>query len=480
MAIRTLSEIIQSAIDFIKTKRADIGTAVGTVTRDVVIESPAQEFDQIFQEIERTQKIQSVEFADEVEDAELEALAANYGLARLGGKAATGTITFRIRTFTISSSDVLVPTGTVVATQGANNVPQVSFVTTEPLLFQASLAPTFFNPDSGFFEATASIAAQVVGSTSNVAAATVVNLVSTVNGIDEITNTVATTGGADEESNTELGLRIQTKLSGNNIGTTEGISQLMAENENVTDSIVVTPNDPEMIRDEFGGEVDVYIIGTIVTAITDTIVYTTAGSQEFILQHQPASAVSSVEGIAGAAPFTFTQGVDFNFVLDTTTLLNGSIRLENKIVFNIGGTNPDDSTSVDINYTYNSLIETLQLEVDKDENHIVTADVLVKEATEAEIDITADVTLFPGTSEPNAIADIQTAISTNIDALGLGDSIDRSDVVEFIESVASVDSVDLSTLILIKDGTPLPAAEQRLLIQKTEFPRTNIITINVL
>ncbi len=479
MAIRTLSEIIQSAIDFIKSKRTDIGTFVGTVTRDVIIESPAQEFDLVYKEIGRTQQLQSIRFAEEMEDEELEALAENYGVIRLAGVAAIGSVTFRIRNFSTSSPDVVVPVGVGISTQGTVDVPQVSFVTTESALFQASLAPALFNPDTGFYEQTVDIVADDIGVESNVAAGTIINITSGVPGIDTVVNTVSTTGGTNEEDNEALGLRLQTKLAGNSIGTPAGINQLMAENENVIDSITVTPNDPEMLRAEFGGEVDVYVLGEVITTISDIIVYTDLGPQEFILQHQPVQLLIAVTGIAGAAPFTFTEGLDFNFVLDPSTLLNGSTRLETKIVFNIGGTNPDDATSVDINYAYNSLIEDLQLELDKDENHIVTADILVKQADEAEIEITADVALFPGNIAADAIADIQTAVTNDINSLGLGDSIDRSDVIASIESVESVDSVDLSTLVLIKNGVPLPPTEQRLLIAKTEFPRVGIIIINI-
>lgn len=479
MAIRTLSEIIQSAIDFIKTKRPDIATFTGTVTRDVVIESPAQEFDNVYQELSRTQQLQSVVFAENMEEEELEALAFNYGIQRLGGTTSSGTITFRIRNFTVSSSDVLAPVGTVVSTQGANAIPQISFVTTSAILFQAALAPTYFNPDTGFYELTASITAQAIGETGNVAANTITNLTSQVASISEIANTVATTGGTNEETNAELGSRIQTKLAGNNIGTPAGIRNLVQENENVDDSIIVTPNDPEMERAEFGGEVDIYILGEILTTITDTILYQAAGAQEFILQHQPVRSVSSVTGIASAVPITFVEGVDYNVVFDTSTLLNGSIRLETKIEFDIGGTNPDDASSLSMEYVYNSLIEILQLELDKDENHIVTSDNLVKEATEASIDITADVALFPGNIEADSIADIQTALSEHINNLGLGDSIDRSDIVGVIEGVDSVDQINLNTLELAKDGTPLPQVDQRLTILKTEFPRVGVIVINI-
>ena len=195
--------------------------------------------------------------------------------------------------------------------------------------------------------------------------------------------------------------------------------------------------------------------------------------------HQPATSVSSVTGIAAAAPKTFVVGLDFNSVADTSNLVNGSTRLQNKIVFNIGGTNPDDGTNIDINYAYNKLIEDLQTQIDSDDGHIVTSDVLVKEALEADITIIADVTLFPGNSEATEIGNIQTALTEFINALGLGDSIDRSDIVGVIEGVASVDAVDLNTLVLDKNGVPLPSVEQRLTVFKNEFPRANTLTINV-
>jgi len=481
MAIRTLEEIIQSAIDFIAGKRPNIATYVGTVTRDVVIEAPAQEFEKVYEELESTRQLQSLVYAEEMTEEQLDDLASNYGMSRLAGRAASGTVVFQIRNFSTSSSDVTVPVGTTVSTLASETIQQVSFVTTEEVIFLASEAPSYFNPTTGLYERIATIVAEQEGSGGNVAAGTIVQLVTSTPGIDSVNNTVATTGGQDKESNTDFAERIRQKLSGNSVGTTAGINSLMRENVNTQDSIVVTPNDPEMIRDEFGGEVDVYILGEILTTTFDIRQYLLTASQEFIMQHQPVRSVSSVTGIVSAAPYTFVEGVDYDVEFDPSTIYNGSVRLETKIVFRLGmggATMPDDGTNITINYVYNSLIEELQTELDKDENNIVTSDILVKEAEKAEIDVTADVTLYPGYNEADAISDIQTAVSEEIDALGLGDSIDRSDIVAAIESVESVDAVDLSTLILAKNGTPIPSNVQRLTIAKTEYPRARNININ--
>ncbi len=479
MAIRTKTQIITDAITFIAQAIPNIATFVGSVVRDLVIESPAEEFENVYEELSRTQKLQSLVYAEDQTTDELDAFALNFGLTRLEGSAASGSITFQIHNFSTSSSDISIPIGTVVGTTGTDDVQQATFLTTQALLFQAAFASSYFNPTSGLYELTASIKAETVGESTNVAAGTIRALISSIPGITSVINTVATTGGEDVESNEDFATRIQVKLSGNNVGTVNGIRSLVTENVNVIDVEIVTPNDVEMIRDEFGGEVDVYVIGEVLSNTQDIIFYTAAGTQEFVLQRQPASSIISVTGLAGATPFTFTEGLDFNFVLDTTILFNGSSRLENKIVFNIGGTNPDDGTNVTVAYVYNSLIETLQTQLDADDGHIVTADVLVKEAIEAVIDIELDVKLFPGNSTAQAISDIQTALSNEINNLGIGDSIDRSDVIGTVEGVASVDQINVNTLILEKNGNPLPPTEQRLQIFKTEYPRVSTITVNI-
>lgn len=479
MAIRTKSQIIADAVTFIANAIPNIATFVGSVVRDLVIESPAEEFDKVYTELSHTQELQSLTFASDQTTEELDAFGSNYGMTRLAGRAATGTVTFQVSNFSTSSANITIPTGTVVATVGSSTKPQVTFVTTQSLLFDATLAPSYFNPATGFYELTATIQAQAIGAITNVSAGAIKVLVSLITGITRVINTTATTGGSDEESNTDFAARIQIKLSGNNVGTPTGIESKARENASVIDAIVVGPNDPEMQRDEFGGEVDVYVIGENLASATDLVLYTTGGSQEFVLNHQPATSVptNGVTGIVASAPYTFVQGVDYQFVLDPTTLFNGSTRLQNKIVFNIGGQNPDNNTAVTINYFYNSLIEDLQSGFDQLDAHIVTTDILVKEATLAQIDIQAEVSLLPGYVSADVIVAIQTALTNHINALGLGDNIDRSDVIFVIESVAGVDSVNVSTLILSKNGTPIPATEQRLQISKVEYPRANTLTI---
>lgn len=479
MAIRSLSTIINDLVNYLKAKRPSVPTFVGTTTRDIIIEAPAQEFDRVYQELEHTQQLQSIEYASSMSTSELDDLAVNYGLVRLTGTQASGTITFQIRNFSTSSSTVTIPIGTVVATQGSDTIPQVSFVTTQAVTFTPSQAPSYFNPTTGLYERNGAILASSIGSASNVGAGTITKLISSVPGIDSVNNFSATTGGTDIESNEAFAARIQTKLSGNNIGTPNGIVNLIRTNSNVLDATVVTPNDSEMLRNEFGGEVDVYIVGESVASTSDTFLYSTTASQSFVPLHQPVRSITSVMGLAGSSPRTFVLNTDYSFVTDTTTLFNGSVFLQNRIVFNIGGTNPDNGTVITVNYTYNQLVESLQALVDDNSNHIVASDILIKEASRTLIDTTVDISLIPGYQTSTVTSAVQTAISTYINNLGLGDNIDKSDIVFAIEDVDGVDQVNLDTLTLEKNGVALSSTEQRLKISKTEYPRTDTITVNI-
>jgi uncharacterized phage protein gp47/JayE len=482
MAIRTLTQIVHDAIAYIKSVRPNIATFVGTVTRDVIIESPAQEFANTYTELDHTQQIQSIVYAANMSTDELDALAYNYGIVRNPGTQAQGTVTFRVRNYTTSSAVITIPLGTVIATQGTDTLPQVSFVTTQTLVFQPSFAPTYFKADSGFYEQTATIQSQNVGAASNVAAGTITVLVSGVSGVDSVINNISTTEGTDIESNTALGQRIQIKLSGNNIGTPNGITSLMRTNPSVTDAIIVGPNDSEMLRSQFGGEVDVYILGEVLSTATDVDIYSASGNQQYILQHEPARTVSSVTGLVLGTPTTFVQGIDYSFVTDPDILLLGSTKMGSYILWLPvagGATHPDDNTNITIQYVYDSLIESLQLLLDDDGAHIVTSDILVKEANLATIGVTCDVTLFSGILFSDAISAVQTAVTNYINGLGLGDNIDRSNIIEVIQNVSSIDSVDVSTLILTKNAVPIPTAQQRLPITKTEYPRTGTVVVNV-
>ncbi|MGH7974973.1 MAG: baseplate J/gp47 family protein [bacterium] len=343
MALPTFSQIVQSMITFLQGSRPDIATQPGSVVNDVVISTVANQLSaqngtdsSVYSSIQYIQNLQAfVNNAATILPADLDAIGNNYGLTRLPGTQATGTLTIRIRNYTTSSPIITVPSGTVVSTLSTSSSPAVSFSTTATVTFTPSLAPFYFNPVSGFYEQTAPIVCQTIGTVGNVAANTITSLIGSGLGVDAVTNTTATFGGSNIESNVVFASRIQIKLEGNNIGTANGIISLVDTNPNVTQSIIVGPNDPAMIRNQYGGSVNVYIRGQVLVTTPETFTYTTTGSQQYVLLNQPAISVGSVTGIVGGLPYTFVPGTDYAFVLNPNALFAGSVDAASYINFNV-------------------------------------------------------------------------------------------------------------------------------------------------
>lgn len=510
MPILTQAQIISLMNAFIQANRPDLTTAQGSVIEDVVVTAPANQMAALYTEVQQTQEGQSLEFAAQMTTAQLDAFGANYGMTRLPAVAATGNITFRIQNFNFTSSTITINGGTQVSTVNTTTSPAVIFTTTTGVTFLPSLAPTYFNPATGFYEQIVPIVASVAGTIGNVGAGTITQLVTSIPGITAVINTTATTGGTNVESNTAFAQRIIIKLSGNNVGTPNGIISLVEATPGVVQAIIVGPNDPEMIRNQFGGSVDVYVRGQIQTSTFDTPVYTSAGVQQFILNHQPALAVASVTGIRGGNPFTFSPNHDYAFVENPNILFSGSTEAGSFINFALStsftitsvggptqlfvntiagmqvgsqitqgnasttitalsttpspnisvvsttgfvggaasftGLKPDNNTQLTITYIYDSLIESIQSVFNNDSNHIVASDILIKEALQALINITSGITIVPGFVGASVVSSVQTALTNYINGLGLGASIPLSEVVTVIQDVAGVSDVDLSTL----------------------------------
>lgn len=552
MALPNFSQIVSSMIAFLQGSRPDIAVQTGSVVNDVVVSTVANQLSpedgtdpSVYGSIQYTQDLQAfVDNAAILVPTDLDAIGANYGLTRLPGTQSTGTITFRIRNYTTTSPIVTVPSGTVVSTLATSQSPAIAFATTATVTFTPSLAPSYFNPVTGFYEQSTTIICQTIGAIGNVGAQTITSLVSSVSGIDAVTNNTATTGGTDIESNTAFAARIQIKLEGNNVGTPDGIISLVETNPNVIQALVVGPNDPEMMRDQFGGSVDVYIRGQVPLTLSETFTYSTTGSQQYIFMHQPALSVGSVTGVSGGNPYTFVPNTDYAFVENPNSLFAGSTLAASYINFNVStfftitivtdlthlivnstngmnpgdtihqgafsttittvtdlthivvgstsgfgtgaanftGFKPDNNTVVTVTYTYDSLIETLQALFNNNSNHIVASDILVREAIEAFINVTASVVILPGYVGATVVANVQTNLTTYLNALGLGAVIDLSDLVVVIEATPGVDAVDLTTLIMSStEGiitTTIPPG-QRISVGKNAYPQANILAISI-
>lgn len=616
MALPTFSQIVQSMITFLQGSRPDIATQPGSVVNDVVISTVANQLSaengtdpSVYSSIQYAQNLQAfVANAATILPADMDAIGNNYGLTRLPGTQATGTLTLRIRNYTTSSPIVTVPSGTTVSTLSTSSSPAVSFATTATATFVPSLAPSYYNPVSGFYEQTVGIICQTIGTVGNVAANTITSLTGSGLGIDAVTNTTATFGGSNIESNTAFAARIQIKLEGNNTGTADGIISLVDTNSNVIQSIIVGPNDPTMLRNQYGGSVNVYIRGQVPVTVTEQFTYTTTGSQQYTLLNQPALSVGSVSGIVNSVPYTFVPGTDYDFILNPNALFAGSVDAGSYVDFsattsftiqtvglpftvtsvtdaihlvvsstagmtagdtitqspvsttittvtdathlvvastsgwtgggagaidisvnqfivdttsgmNVGNTitqgsftttivtvpsssivtvsttngfgagvasfsgfKPDNNTVVSIQYTYDSLIPTLQALLDSNSNHIVASDVLIIEAVQALVDVAVSILVVPGYVPATVVNNVTTALSNYINGLGLGAVIILSELVTVMQEVPGVAEVDLGTLTLSSTvlgvTTTIPPGQQ-ISIGKQAYSVANSIVVTV-
>ena len=445
MAIRSVTQVINSAVAYIQSVIPGLSLLTGTVARDVVVESPAQEFGSIWTELGRVVSIQTMTNSTAFQSNELDLLASSVGLTRSPGLASQGTVTFALATFGPTSSNITIPAGIEITTQSSltNNV-VISFTTTGTATFVATNSSTYFNPINGDYELNVAVQATSVGSSTNVAPKTITVLVTSLPGNMTVYNTNQTSGGTNSELDSSLLLRIQTKLSGTAMGTPNGILSFVKANPNVIAALLVGPNDPLLVRSSYGNAADVYIIGDIPTPVTEIQTYV-AGVNTYVLQQQPVESQSvnaTIAGTAGGVAFNFIQGVNFVVSSDATTSVGGSVRAQTSITF-VGSPFPDTLSGFTIQYSVNQLIVNLQTAISSDANQIIGTDVLIREAIEILVSIGAFITVYPGYTKANVVIAAEINVETLLNTSTLGTSISESDVIATIQNTPGVRSVGI-------------------------------------
>ena len=484
MSIKTSDELIQQALNYITAWRPDVDTSVGTLIKDIVIDVPATVLGTVYQDLQQIQKASSVNYVNELTDNQVEDLAANYNLTRKQGSYATGIITF-IRysapttTITVGASD---GTGGVsVSTLKDDNGVSYSFTTVETKQFTIANADSLYNASRNRWELNITIQADQVGSDFNVAA-NAIKMFSGINGIDDIINYNACVGGLDIETNEQLGERIIDAAKARLLGTIPGYETLVNSFEQIVDSTVVDTSMSGYIRNTYGNEVDIVIIGQQVEAYTDTINnFNPLTDEQYVLNNQPVISVNSITGIFNGEQYTFEEGTDYLFVKDTTSDYMESAKALDKIVWQNGGNKPDNGTSYTINYSANQLISTIQATLDNKENHLVGSDVLVREGEVIYIKMELDVLTYSGINPVSSETQIKNVIQEYVNNLKLGEKIEQSDIVYEIRSQLNdiVDNISLPFTILDKKDIISPQSKNILTCSQYQYFRIDIEDIKI-
>ncbi len=430
MARRSFSNIVSYMIAFLRSLRPNVDTKPGTFTRDVVIDAPANEFAILYRSIENVSNSQSPDLAF---SQALDRLARNLQTQRRGAQKALGHVTFyRI---VAPSGDVSIPRGTAVSSKGSVQEAPRQYVTVQ----DTTLSVASFDPTTGRFEVTVPIRASAGGAAGNVPAGTITALVDPLPNIAGCYNSSPTQAGSDRESDTDLSTRVKALITGNNVGTSPGYFSGILSHPSVSDVYVVGPEDTTIAKRAYAGSIDILVRGLIPTQPTiERYVYVT-GTVYYIPTKQPLNVLSSGSFVLqGTTTGILVEGTHYNTVQDTA-VFGGSINAIDKFEFVAGMLTLGET--ITFTYTYNSLIEDLQNQVNAPLIKIATADVLVKAARARQVDVTATIEILPGYTATGVATDVRNAVINFLNSFLIGQEVQQSDVINVIVDVVGVDDV---------------------------------------
>jgi len=287
--IRSINEIIQSLIDYLKVAQPELDTKPGTVARDLLVDAPSNVVALLYEELSAISNQQSFRL---VAGSDLDKLAKNFGLIRKSSTPASGVA---LLTFSSINAPININKGdSVVASNGFSYVIQNGLSVSPSLInFYKSVASKFKN-DLDFVGIKDALAVEVTvksstsGVTGNLGKYSLVR--TNIAGVSNVTNTSSFSGGNEGESDSAFRDRVLSAFSGSSIGTALGYQNTALSTTGVTDAFVVEPGDTLMTRDGSvvsvaedgtrtvitegtGGKVDVVVLGSSLTENIDSFIY---------------------------------------------------------------------------------------------------------------------------------------------------------------------------------------------------------------
>ena len=455
--IRTKQQIIDDFITNLNAVQPDLDTN-NTTVKNIIIDAPATQMSTTYDDLAHAQRIQSLQYINDMTTDELNAIAYNYKLTRLSGVASTGTE--RMFRKILPSSPITIPVNSVISTNRSLDTAATSFQTLQTRIF--SNVP---GGHDGWDSAEAAyyidvpIQALSVGALNNTASNTITTFSSNIKGIDFIYNPLPTTGGVDEESNETLAERIRSKASGGQLNTLNGYKSLVTNNFILRDVTIIGPSDPSMIRNPYGNAVDIVFIGNNLINKTDAIIYNIANpplTHVFDFQPIDTDTAAVITGTdASSQPMTLQEGLalDYHIVNDTSTIGNSN-RAQDKVAFHIQPIHtPLNGSTININYVYNKQVSDIQTIIDLDENKVVGSDDLDKQATVQLVDISFSMSGLTGYDFETVKNDVITSIGVHMSELILGQTLQQYDIITWAGEAEGIDEIDLHTIVPTDDVT---------------------------
>jgi len=347
------------------------------------------------------------------------------------------------------------------------------------------------------------VGAVASGATGNVGTGAITVLTDAIANISLCKNPIPTYGGGDEESDLDLATRAQSAWTAWTLDTYGGMESFFEVQPIVKDAYVSGPGDPLMRRNRQGASLDVFVevppdplpaidvfVSTeaIPAQATEPLMMASAFAQNNVLMegmsytgnttslnliappaatppvqltYPPSTAtgfryyfnnqpVISVQAVSGSVSGNFT----YTFNRDVSATYSGSTRARSYIDITASGVTSTGET-ITIIYTYDAAIVGLQNTINAPENNLISQDVLVRAGAPVYVNVTGSVVSIDAAVYP--VSGIQATIEADLLVLfnggtastdkvyssyGLGQRVDRSDLLFAALSVEGVDRID--------------------------------------
>lgn len=363
MTARTSEEILRDLQSSIEQSDPSWDTAQGPI-RDVFIAPVSGIVSKTEQDAEDLRRLFSLDFQDVITEDEIRKALSNFG--SVPGEGTRSTHTQYFMRSTRPREDVTVSAGSLVSNSTGNLV----YRTISTVIMEASQADSYFNPSRRVYEVAVKVEAVGVGPEYALPAKRVQTILTPINGIDGTENRQKSSQGLPTESTVEQAARLKSVFLGLNLNSRGGLPK------KITDTLpnqvqlvqMIVPGDAEFTRIQIKPSVDMYVLGSMVDTVTDTIA-AVAGQTEFILENQPVITVASAK--VNGVP------VEYSLVKDDSSETKESIRSVDTVVLNISSLASD---VVEIVYTYNKALNSVnELVLNSGSESLFRTDCLVRD-----------------------------------------------------------------------------------------------------
>jgi hypothetical protein len=322
MAARTEQQILDSFKESARQSDATVDVDKGPLY-DLIGRPLSKTIEPLEVEVDRLNKIYSVEFALSATEEEGQAFLDNWGES--AGLGTPSTVRIFFMTFNRPRTDQVI---TIAQGSLVGNFDQsLQYITLQQAEIRGDQADLFYNPSRRSYEIDVLCQAVAIGAQYALPAGRIISQVTRVEGIDAVENREAASQGEAAETLEQQILRVQEKFFGLAINTGNGsftrIKRLAPTT--ILDVKTILSSDRELFkRIAYGPAKDYYVLSNQVATVPET--YTAVGGEtEIPIQTVPALSVSSVSVNSVAI-------ANFTVRLDRSDETGGSARAQDKLV----------------------------------------------------------------------------------------------------------------------------------------------------